>query len=82
MGCLKWGLQPTILSEEKHLRNYFFFLVESSRAVQELQLVMVVETFTCAVLPLKTLPRAAGRASWWLEEGAGRCIEPYGTYAV
>lgn len=59
-----------------------FFLVDSSWAVQELQLVMVVETFTCAVLPLKTLPRAAGRASWWLEEGAGRCIEPYGTYTV
>lgn len=36
------------------------FLVGSSQAVQELQLVMVVETFTCVVLHLKTLPRAAG----------------------
>lgn len=24
MGCLKWGLQPTILSKEKHLGNFFF----------------------------------------------------------
>lgn len=49
------------------------FLVESSWAAQELSLVMAVETFTCInnMLPLRALPGAAGRTSWWLRRERG-----------
>jgi len=42
---------------------------------------MVAEMLVLCCL-WKLFPTVPKGRCWWLEEGAGRCLEPYGTYTV